>query len=692
MVHKPPLITTKADNIKMKLFRPKVQYQTYFNTFAIDINFIMKLINAIIKYPAIAVLLINLSFCGKKNSIDRWSVLSPDSNLVASLQLGKNGTLNYTVLSGSDTIIGFSPLGLIRSDQAFDSGLVLVEAAPITNITEKYTLLTGKRKENNANANELLLTLKNAKGSKMQVIFRAYNEGVAFRYKFPDTDTSTFTITEEKSGFAVSTGGKAWLQPFGLPNDWGPAYEELYLAKNEIGASSPDSSGWSFPALFQASGKWILLAESDLTEAYAGTRLAQDCENGIYKVRFPLDGEGLGTGDVFPKSSLPFATSWKSITISNTPAGIFESNMVSHLAAPQVAGDFSWVKPGRASWGWWGEHDSPKDFKRLKEYVDLAKEMNWEYSLVDANWDLMTNGGTIEDLAKYANSKNIPLLLWYNSGGSHNNVTERPRDIMNDPLKRKAEFKKIRAWGVKGVKIDFFQSDKQNIIKLYIDVLKDAAAEQIMVVFHGCTVPRGWSRTYPNLVSMEAVRGAEQYGWSKSYAVQAASHNTILAFSRNVVGSMDYTPVTFSDYNTSEHQTTNAHELALPIVFESGITHWADREYSYRNQNAKIKELMKVIPTTWDDSKLVAGEPGSLAVVARQKGQQWFIGGINGDSAMKTTNILLPFITAGSYKISIYADGDNSRSITVKDTIYEAGTTFTIKMLPKGGFSAWIRK
>jgi hypothetical protein len=216
-----------------------------------------------------------------------------------------------------------------------------------------------------------------------------------------------------------------------------------------------------------------------------------------------------------------------------------ESNLVYHLSNHSLIADDSWVKPGRASRSWWSDHPSSRDFVKLKNYVDLASEMGWEYSLVDANWNRMENGGNIEDLVKYANSKNIGLSFWYNSGGPHNIVTEQPRDIMNDPSKRKEELKKLHDWGVKAIKVDFFQSDKQDIMKLYLDILKDAASQQIMVVFHGCTLPRGWSRTYPNLVSMEAVKGAEQYGWDSVFARQDAMLNTILAFTRNVVGRMD---------------------------------------------------------------------------------------------------------------------------------------------------------
>ena len=318
--------------------------------------------------------------------------------------------------------------------------------------------------------------------------------------------------------------------------------------------------------------------------------------------------------------------------------------------------------------------------------------MGWEYCLIDANWDLMTNGGNIQELAKYATSKGVGLLLWYNSGGPHNAVTERPRDIMNDPAKRKAEFKKIKSWGVAGVKVDFFNSDKQVLIQEFLDILKDAADNQILVDFHGCTLPRGWSRTYPNLMSMESIKGAEQYGWDNNFARLAASHNTVVVATRNVVGSMDYTPMTFSDYDCCKHQTTNAHELALSVVFESGIVHWGDRVDSYLKQSAQIKEYMKVVPATWDDTKFVAGEPNKLMVLARRNGDSWFVAGINGDSTVKEMNIELPFIAEGKYKLTLYQDGASSRTIDVKEIEFTSGSRIPVKMLPKGGFTAWIRK
>jgi len=643
------------------------------------------------KTLVVSILLVS---CAKKETLPTsWNVLSPDNVIQATIKLDETtGKLSYIVLSGSDTILKPSPLGISRDDQSFIEGLALAEASPMSVINETYTMMTGKRKVNLNNANELTLTFNNKAKSELQVVFRAYNEGVAFRYNFPETDANLHTLTGEATGFSVPTDGKSWIQGYDLPNDWGPAYEAFYTFGTAIGAPSPDTTGWGFPALFNTQNNWTLITEAGLEGSYCATHLNQNCDNGLYTVRFPSQLEGKGLFNALPSSTLPWATPWRVIITGKSVGTIIESNLVHHLAPAQVAGDFSWVKPGRASWSWWGEHDSPKDFKRLKAYIDFASSVGWEYCLIDANWDLMTNGGNIQELAKYATSKSVSLLLWYNSGGPHNVVTERPRDIMNDPIKRKEEFKKIKSWGVAGVKVDFFDSDKQALIQEFLDILKDAADNQILVDFHGCTLPRGWARTYPNLMSMEGIKGAEQYGWDKNFARLAASHNTVVVATRNVVGSMDYTPMTFSDYDCCKHPTTNAHELALSVVFESGIVHWADRVDSYLKQSAQIKAYMKIAPATWDETKFVAGEPNKLMVLARKKEDSWFVAGINGDSTVKEMNIELPFISEGKYKMTIYADGASNRVIDVKEMEFVSGTKIPVKMLPKGGFTAWIRK
>lgn len=627
----------------------------------------------------------------KEKTATQWAVASPDSSLKITL-FTEGEKVFYNVLSAADTVIGKSPLGISRNDQQFVDGLSFVSAVPAKVIDEAYTMSIGKKLQNRNIGNEIVVSFKNKNGAPMQIAARAYNDGVAFRYMFVE-GTDTVTVNSEATGFAVPTEGKAWIQAYDMPSNWGPAYEGPYTNGSKIGEKSKDSVGWGFPALFQNPKHWVMITEAGLDANYFAAHLQPNSDGGLYKIRLPEAAEGLGKYATTATSKLPFNTPWRTIMIGKTVATIVESNLVYDLSEANKIGDASWVKPGRASWNWWGEHDGSKKYSSLKNFVDLAKEMGWEYSLVDANWDIMTDGGKIEDLVKYANEKQIGLSLWYNSGGEHNNVSERPRDIMSDPVKRKEEFKKLNAWGVKGVKIDFFQSDKQEIIKLYLDILKDAAAAQIMVDFHGCTLPRGWSRTYPNLVSMEAIKGAEQYGWDSAFAKAAPSHNTVVTFTRNVVGPMDYTPVTFSGYECCPHTTTNAHELALAVLFETGVLHFGDRAAPYRALDAKTKSFLKIVPVTWDNTKFVDGEPGKLTVLARQKGEEWFIAGANGETTAKTLALNLPFLKAGDkYKMMVLKDGAKPSEIKVEETEYTAGAPLDIAVLGNGGFTIWLKK
>lgn len=612
----------------------------------------------------------------------KWRAASPDKSLEIVLT-DKGGRLSYQVFSGKSAVIKTSGLGIQSKTTDFSKNLSFVNAVS-KKIDEHYTLKIGKQKANHAQANETIISFKAKDNKPVQIQLRAYNDGVAFRYHFPQVKSS-MEITGEETEFAVPTEGKVWVQNYDLPTQYTPAYEGVYQNGIPIGTNATDAGGWAFPALFQTGQHWLLLTESNLSKDFYGSKLDSNSANGIYKIAKPQAGEGNGTGTLTAVSRKPFSTPWRVIMVGKKLATIIESNLVYHLAAPNTLGDVSWVKPGRSSWSWWGDHDSSKDFEKLKKFVDLAKEMGWEYSLVDANWDIM-EGGTIEQLVAYAKTQNIRLILWYNSGGSHNTVSERPRDIMSDAAKRKEEFRKLKKWGIAGIKVDFFQSDKQNVIQLYHDIITDAAKADIMVNFHGCTLPRGWSRTYPNLVSMEAVRGAENYGWGKEFAIKAPEFNVNYSFTRNVIGPMDYTPVTFSDYECCKHTTTNAHELALSVVFESGILHFADRAEPYQALDARIKNFMKMVPTTWDETKFIQGEPGKEMVLARRNGSNWYIAGINGENLQKNLSLQLPFLKGSSYKASLFTDGSNSREIETNEMTWKKGKPVDINLLPNGGF------
>ena len=636
-----------------------------------------------------------LTSCQKATET-KWQVSSPDKNIVISVSMQKNDSdksvLVYNVarIKGTDTIavVESSPLGIIRKDQQFSENLAFVSASALKTIDEKYTMKIGRQTECHNNANELELTFKNEQGSLIQVVLRAYNDGVAFKYVFPEKSDSLFTITKELTGFKMPMNGKAWMQPYDVPSMYTPSYERYFENGIAIGTSSPSVEGWAFPTLFQSNGNWVLLSEANTTANYCGVRFEQKADSGLYKVRFPDPKDGEGVGAVEPSSTLPWVMPWRTIIVGETIATIFESEMIDNVSDPAIAGDFDWVKPGRSSWSWLTEPNSPKDYVALKNFVDFSAEMGWEYSLVDANWDLM-QGGNIEQLVKYANTMNVGILMWYNSGGPNNKVSERPRDIMNNPERRKAEFKKLKEWGVKGVKIDFWQSDKQDMIAQYIDVLKDAAEYHILVNFHGCTIPRGWSRTYPNLISLESVRGEENYQFQETYPEEAPKQNTILPFTRNAIGPMDYTPMVLSSIKYP-HLTTYGHEIALTVLHNSGIVHFADNVKSYMSLDGYVKDFIKTVPVVFDESHYVSGEPGKDVIIASRKGNVWYIAGVNGEKIAKQLSFSLPFIASGNYNLNIIKDGSNGKTFANEITKFKAGDKINVNTLANGGFVATI--
>jgi hypothetical protein len=416
---------------------------------------------------------------------------------------------------------------------------------------------------------------------------------------------------------------------------------------------------------------------------YAGTRLAAEAPGGVYRVRLPDPGEGLGQGDVEPQATGAWTLPWR-VIVTGGLATIFASTVVEDLNPPAV-GNFSWVRPGRASFGWWIDDDASKKEDVLKAFIDLAAQMGWEYSLIDANWHLAPEG-VIDRVIAYAKEKKVGLWLWYNSAGPHNDVTEwGPRDRITQSAPRRAEFARLKALGIAGVKVDFWHSDKQSIIALYHDMMADAAKAGLMIAFHGATTPRGWSRTYPNLLSVEAVLCGEQYKYNERYAKDAAWHNTILPFTRNVLGSMDYLPAALSDAKYS-HQTTNAHELALTVVFESGIVHFPDSAKSYNDLPPAALALLKAVPVAWDESRLLDGEPGRLAIIARRRGDEWWVGAINGQAEPATAALALSFLGEGEWTLTIVRDGGAPRQLLSESATVRALDRFNVPMLSRGGF------
>ncbi len=628
----------------------------------------------------------------RENIVEKkeWQAVSPDGKLQLTIALRSDGTTEEEVLQyrlvrseGGQTVevLAWSPLGIDREDESFYSGLRF-SAENSRPVTDEYTMLRGKQQNIRDSGSELTLGFRNANDAQLEVIFRIYDDGMAYRYRFPGPGGVAARVVREYSGFRVP-GGRGWLQPYDEITQYTPAYERYFENGIPVGTAAPGKEGWCFPALFQHGEQWILLSEAALDTTYSGSHLQPEAPGGLYTIRFPESEEAMGIGESEPLSVLPWQTPWRVVITGNALAPVIESTLITSLSPPSELSDISWIQPGRSSWSWWSDHPSSRDFGKLKAFVDLASDMGWEYSLVDANWNTM-EGGNIEELIQYANAKGVGVLMWYNSGGPHNTVTEQPRDRMLDPQVRRAEMAKLEQWGVKGIKVDFFQSDKQEVIKQYFGILRDAADYHLLVNFHGCTIPRGWDRTFPHLLTMESVRGGEAYSFDATFPENAPAQNTIYAATRNVIGPMDYTPVTFSD-NEYPHITTNAHELALAIVFESGILHLADRVSAYTNASPAVRSFLEEVPVTWGETRFLGGTPGEDFLIARRQGADgWYIAGINGENEAKSFNVDLSFV--GSGQCLLFKDGANAREILTEEFVVGELPVREVEIAPYGGF------
>jgi hypothetical protein len=614
-----------------------------------------------------------------------WTLASPGGAVAIEVRLDPDGSASYRVRHRDRTVVGPSRLGVVRTDQAFDAPLRLVRADEPVTVDDRYTMTHGKRRDVRAIGRARGLLFANSAGAQLAIDLRAYDDGVAFRYRFPDgTVDGPVTLTGELTTVTPADDGEAWLQPTQEPFVHGPAYEAPY-AGVPIGTPSPGPA-WDLPATFHSGDTWLLVAETDLHATCFGSRLAAEPRGRAYSFAPPLPGEGDGVGDVAARSTLPWTLPWRVVVVADRAGGLVESQLIDHLAEPARIGDPSWIRPGRVSWSWWSETDSPGNLERLRDFVDLAHEFGWEYSLVDANWTVHTEDD-MRSLVRYATDRGVRLFLWYNSGGPHNRVTEQPRDRMHDRAVRRAELARIAAWGVAGIKVDFFHSDKQDGIARYLDILEDAADHRILVNFHGCTVPRGWTRTWPHLMTMEGVRGAETYIFDGEFPAVAPRHNTILPFTRNAAGPMDYTPVTFSD-NRHPHRTTSGHELALAVVFESGLLHLADSAASYRAAPPVVRSVLAQVPVAWDETRCLAGEPGDHVVVARRHGPDWFVAGINGRAERTVVDLDLPGL-AGDVPWLVVRDGAGRDDVT--PTRHPGAEPVPVTMAPFGGFLATSR-
>ncbi|TGE20878.1 glycoside hydrolase family 97 protein [Hymenobacter metallicola] len=614
-------------------------------------------------------------------------VSSPDGAVQVTVDVTPQGQPTYAVRYAGTELLRPSRLGLQLAGADLTQGLKLKKADKVEAVTDDYELTTDKRANCHYRANRRVVHFAgNTKALKLSVVFQVSNDGVAFQYVLEGKEPEVQRLAAEATTFHLPATAKGWLHPHakaqtGFANTQ-PSYEENYQRGIAAGTPSTIGQGWSFPALFATGGHWVLLTEAGMGRSYAGTHLAHESPDAEYRVAFPQAPEKT-TPDaaLLPEGRLPWRTPWRVIVVGNSLAPIVESTLTTDLSVPATTPVLP-EAPGKASWSWvlLGDQNTTYDVQR--RFIDYSATMGWRYCLVDALWDQQIGYDKTQELAQYARSKNVGLLVWYNSNGRWNEAPQTPTNVLFEAESRRKEFARIRQMGIAGIKVDFFGGDGQSFMNYYQDLLVDAAQAGLLVNFHGTTIPRGWNRTYPNLMTMEAVKGFEFLTFDQRNTDQEATHCATLPFTRNAVGPMDFTPMAFSEIRGKERRTSNAFELALSVLFQSGIQHYAEVPEGMAAQPAYVQAFVKQLPPRWADVKFVAGFPGEYAVLARQAPDgRWYVAGINGTDAPKT--IQLDLGTLGLSGGTLITDGASHRSFSTRAI---DGPALSLTLPARGGF------
>jgi len=618
-----------------------------------------------------------------------YSITSPDKNISVHFHISDDKNALYSIKYDDILIMQNSKLGIVREDEDFSRNLSLESVSDIEAVEDDYEMLQGKRSKCSYAGNKRVFHLKNASGKRIDIIFQVSNDGVAFRYYFPEKSDDVKKIAEEVSSFNFLPGTMGWVQPMtNAKTGWHqdqPSYEQHYKQNIEVDKLPANKAGWVFPALFNFDKYWMLITETAIDRNYCGSRLQRKSVGNEFFVGFPQDKEIFPSGPCYPESTLPWLTPWRIIAIGDGLKTIMESTLGTDLANPSRLKDTSFIKPGRASWSWIILKDDSIVYDVQKRFIKLAADMNWEYCLVDADWDTKIGYDKIKELSEYAQSKGVGLLLWYNSAGTWNTVPYHPKSKLLTHEDRVKEFGRLKEMGIKGVKVDFFGGDGQSMMAYYQDIFEDAAQFGLVVNCHGCTIPRGWQRTYPNLVSMEAIKGFEFVTFEQVNADLEPNHSCIAAFIRNVFDPMDFTPVCFGEIPRIKRITTNGFELAVSVIFLSGVQHFAQTPESMAAVPDYIKDFMRDVPTCWDDTCFIDGYPGKLVVIARKSQDTWYVAGINGENVEKSINLELPFLKDTKTGI-LFTEGADNRSFEMQKITLTPGKPFAVTLKGNGGF------
>ena len=597
-------------------------------------------------------------------SAENKQITSPDGKLVVTVA-DMDGRPSYSVSYDNVLFLKPSPLGMIANIGDFSSGMSLEKNVSTNKIDETYELASIKQSKVRYVANEAVFSFTQQGKTIYDVIFRISNNDVAFKYKmYPQGEALSCVIRKEATGFAFPDGTTTFLCPQSKPMGGfartSPSYETSYTA-DDVAGKNGWGEGYTFPCLFRnGDNGWVLVSETGVNGGYCASRLLGH-KGGVYTIGFPQEGEANGNGTVSPGIALPGETPWRTVTVGKTLAPIVETTVPFDVVKPlyQAKGEYTY---GRGSWSWIIGMDGSTNYKEQLRYIDFSAAMGYQSVLVDALWDKQIGRDKIEELAKYGKDKGVALYLWYNSNGYWNDAPQTPRGIMDNAIARRKEMKWMQSIGIRGIKVDFFGGDKQMTMQLYEDILSDANEYGLLVIFHGCTLPRGWERMYPNFASSEAVLASENLHFSQGSCDHEAFNATLHPFIRNTVGSMDFGGSALNKYYNADNAprgsrrvTSDVYALATAVLFQSPVQHFALAPNNLTDAPSWAIDFMKEVPTTWDEVRFIDGYPGKYVILARRHGDKWYIAGVNAQKETLKLKVNLPMFSNGE-KVRLFSD------------------------------------
>lgn len=613
-----------------------------------------------VKFFIVMAMLLGSSVASAENK----QITSPDGKLVVTVA-DMDGRPSYSVSYGNVLFLKPSPLGMIANIGDFSSGMSLEKNVSTNKIDETYELASIKKSKVHYVANEAVFSFTQQGKTIYDVIFRISNNDVAFKYKmYPQGETLSCVVKQEVTGFVFPDGTTTFLCPQSKPMGGfartSPSYETSYTA-DDVAGKNGWGEGYTFPCLFRnGDNGWVLVSETGVNGGYCASRLLGH-KGGVYTIGFPQEGEANGNGTVSPGIALPGETPWRTITVGKTLAPIVETTVPFDVVKPlyQAKGEYTY---GRGSWSWIIGMDGSTNYKEQLRYIDFSAAMGYQSVLVDALWDKQIGRDKIEELAKYGKDKGVALYLWYNSNGYWNDAPQTPRGIMDNAIARRKEMKWMQSIGIRGIKVDFFGGDKQMTMQLYEDILSDANEYGLLVIFHGCTLPRGWERMYPNFASSEAVLASENLHFSQGSCDHEAFNATLHPFIRNTVGSMDFGGSALNKYYNADNAprgsrrvTSDVYALATAVLFQSPVQHFALAPNNLTDAPSWAIDFMKEVPTTWDEVRFIDGYPGKYVILARRHGDKWYIAGVNAQKETLKLKVNLPMFSNGE-KVRLFSD------------------------------------